>query len=469
MAKIRPKDLGPLDLRGYIKFRTFRGTGRLRNILIHFLADLPVEVSVVLPSSHQDERNHTRADKMTRQRFGKAIVGGQVLLPFCLFIALIVTVAIQDVSLLSPILESVTQKPSRRAAAAETGGEFMDRRFIRSQKLDPTSLRLESMGLTPIFNAETTRDPWKVQLFQRLDRIRIVCGVLCQMNTIEDLQKNLVEVPGSVFPMAQIAPVDCPAILGSEDLDASDHSAPRIPEELLPYFTFNGSLIVTEHELRRDIYLGAPSTKIWKEAEIKRMVGIVADGTLQGTYGANSTAWFRDDVGQLPIRDKSLLVIGSETPWVEVILLYFGAAKVTTLEYADIVSEHPKLKTLRPSQFRERFLAGTLEQFDGIVTHSSLEHSGLGRYGDALNPWGDILAVARAWCVTKQGGFMYLGLPTGSDTVMSNWHRTYGLTRWPLVAANWKPLPSTSDGTELHRGLWQAFKNGGFGYKFTKP
>ena len=25
----------------------------------------------------------------------------------------------------------------------------------------------------------------------------------------------------------------------------------------------------------------------------------------------------------------------------------------------------------------------------------------LGRYGDALNPWGDILTVARAWCVSS--------------------------------------------------------------------
>jgi hypothetical protein len=162
------------------------------------------------------------------------------------------------------------------------------------------------------------------------------------------------------------------------------------------------------------------------------------------------------------------MVIGSLTPWIEAILLNFGAAKVTTLEYSHIVSEHPQIKTLQPYQFRERFLAGTLETFDGIVTHSSVEHSGLGRYGDALNPWGDILAIARAWCVTKDGGFMYLGLPTGSDQVVSNWHRTYGRLRWPLVAANWKPLPSTTDGNELKGDFWFALENGGVGYKFTK-
>ena len=25
----------------------------------------------------------------------------------------------------------------------------------------------------------------------------------------------------------------------------------------------------------------------------------------------------------------------------------------------------------------------------------------LGRYGDAINPWGDILTIARAWCASS--------------------------------------------------------------------
>ena len=35
--------------------------------------------------------------------------------------------------------------------------------------------------------------------------------------------------------------------------------------------------------------------------------------------------------------------------------------------------------------------------FDLIVTYSSLEHSGLGRYGDSLNPWADLITMAKAW------------------------------------------------------------------------
>jgi len=37
------------------------------------------------------------------------------------------------------------------------------------------------------------------------------------------------------------------------------------------------------------------------------------------------------------------------------------------------------------------FLNNELGHFDGVITYSSLEHSGLGRYGDALNPWGDLV------------------------------------------------------------------------------
>ena len=38
-----------------------------------------------------------------------------------------------------------------------------------------------------------------------------------------------------------------------------------------------------------------------------------------------------------------------------------------------------------PLEFRRHFLENKLEQFDAVVTYSSVEHSALGRYGDMLN------------------------------------------------------------------------------------
>jgi Caenorhabditis protein of unknown function, DUF268 len=97
------------------------------------------------------------------------------------------------------------------------------------------------------------------------------------------------------------------------------------------------------------------------------MVDEVRNGTHVGTYGVATTNGVRDDLSTLPIRGKSILVIGTEKPWVEAILLFHGAAKVTTLEYSKIRSERDQVKTLRPHRFRESFMAGTLERFDGIV------------------------------------------------------------------------------------------------------
>jgi hypothetical protein len=87
-----------------------------------------------------------------------------------------------------------------------------------------------------------------------------------------------------------------------------------------------------------------------------------------------------------------------------------GASHVTTLEYGAIVSRHPRVSTLTPDEARIAFVNGNLPVFDVIVTYSSVEHSGLGRYGDQLNPWGDLQAIARAWCICKEGGYLLLGV-----------------------------------------------------------
>ena len=56
-----------------------------------------------------------------------------------------------------------------------------------------------------------------------------------------------------------------------------------------------------------------------------------------------------------------------------------GAAHIVTLEYVAIESEHPQITTILPEDLSKRFLNGTLEPFDAMVTFSSLEHSGLAR------------------------------------------------------------------------------------------
>ena len=54
-----------------------------------------------------------------------------------------------------------------------------------------------------------------------------------------------------------------------------------------------------------------------------------------------------------------------------------------------------QVTTYTPDEFTAEYLNGTLGLFDAMVSFSSLEHSGLGRYDDAFNPWGDRITMAR--------------------------------------------------------------------------
>ena len=77
-----------------------------------------------------------------------------------------------------------------------------------------------------------------------------------------------------------------------------------------------------------------------------------------------------------------------------------------------------------------------------MVTFSSLEHSGLGRYGDSLNPWGDLITMAKAWCLTKPKGRALVGVPSGFDVIMFNASRNYGPIMSSHLFANWNVIYS---------------------------
>ena len=61
------------------------------------------------------------------------------------------------------------------------------------------------------------------------------------------------------------------------------------------------------------------------------------------------------------------------------------------------------LRVIGPEELRRMWKSNSDDErqqklnFDAVVSFSSIEHSGLGRYGDALNPWGDLIAAAQAW------------------------------------------------------------------------
>ncbi len=180
----------------------------------------------------------------------------------------------------------------------------------------------------------------------------------------------------------------------------------------------------------------------WSAAVVDSFCAGIADGTVVGTYEANDVVWLAAALAGLPgMRGSRGLVLGSELPWVECLALEAGAAETWTLEYSTIASTHPRLHAKPYKVMAAERIAGTLPLADWAVSYSSLEHSGLGRYGDALNPEGDREAAHHAWCMLKPGGYFVLAVPmscAADGYIQFNAHRTYGWKRLAHIAAGFE-------------------------------
>ena len=78
--------------------------------------------------------------------------------------------------------------------------------------------------------------------------------------------------------------------------------------------------------------------------------------------------------------------------------------------------------------------------FDAAFSISSFEHDGLGRYGDPINPDGDLQAMEKTKRMLKPGGLLLLAVPVGCDVIVWNAHRIYGPKRLARLLEGWDIL-----------------------------
>jgi hypothetical protein len=186
----------------------------------------------------------------------------------------------------------------------------------------------------------------------------------------------------------------------------------------------------------------------WDELFVNTYCGGLANGTETGTYTAlerdavqHAVSIMRGGFPFLGMVNSVGMVIGSEKPWVECLALNAGAKTVWTFEYGTIVSTHPRLKTLPYKTIAAGYESGTMPLVDWVISYSSLEHSGLGRYGDALNPEGDREAMEQIFCMLKPGGLVVIGVPCTCKPIgftQFNAHRVYGYRRLAYIAAGFE-------------------------------
>jgi hypothetical protein len=113
-----------------------------------------------------------------------------------------------------------------------------------------------------------------------------------------------------------------------------------------------------------------------------------------------------------------------------------GAKAVMTVEYRDIVWKPQFAGCSWSSITYDKFSIREPERsFDILVSYSSIEHSGLGRYGDEIDPDGDLraMAICERWLTADAK--IYVALPVGPDLVLFNRHRVYGKRRLVALAS----------------------------------
>ena len=147
----------------------------------------------------------------------------------------------------------------------------------------------------------------------------------------------------------------------------------------------------------------------------------------KGSYPTTS-AHLYECLKHFPIDRQEVAVMGSVTPWHEAFCLAYGGIP-TTVEYNKISTDDSRLNLLTVEEFQK-----LPKKFDAVFSISSFEHDGLARYGDPLDPEGDLKAMKNVKDnILKPGGLLYLAVPVGKDTLWWNAHRVYGEKRWPLL------------------------------------
>ncbi len=202
----------------------------------------------------------------------------------------------------------------------------------------------------------------------------------------------------------------------------------EIPAELLNDYTMGSKIEID------DLYFddSCSEPRIYEKEQINSFIEKIKNKEI--FYYRNTDKWLYQALEKYPIENKKVVIMGSNVPLYESFCLHYGG-ECTTIEYNKIISKHPSLKIMTPDEYDKN-----PTRFDVGFSISSFEHSGLGRYGDTLNPNGDLDAMKKMKSILKPGGILFLAVPVGKDKVVWNAHRVYGKIRLPLLLKGWEVL-----------------------------
>ena len=157
-----------------------------------------------------------------------------------------------------------------------------------------------------------------------------------------------------------------------------------------------------------------------------------------------------DPIKAKQIDKPKILVAGSVGPWVEATTLaLLPNSLIHVVDYQTIRVDDDRINFVSMQHLKQE---KPDPGFDVIISFSSLEHDGLGRYGDPLHPNGDLAAMAELWTWLQPQGLLFLAVPYTANSTLprieGNLHRVYGSERMSKMMTGFTMIERIDPGTK---------------------
>ena len=125
----------------------------------------------------------------------------------------------------------------------------------------------------------------------------------------------------------RVVPVNCPTIFSDSVFIERGHGEGvpfRIHTNAKNEFTLNGAIPVRTWYFDQNYHAQTTDTRVWDRTLVEEWIRLASVGELVGNYGRNETNHLKNALGYAKIQGGRILVIGSEVPWVEALVLSAG-------------------------------------------------------------------------------------------------------------------------------------------------
>lgn len=178
-----------------------------------------------------------------------------------------------------------------------------------------------------------------------------------------------------------------------------------------------------------------PMRLVWTQAMWRQLLDALAAGhnVAPSDYPGAQADLQLSLEGRLLSSDTAM-VVGSVSPWIEAILHQRRCKRIVSIDLHPAVSE---IDGVRSVDYRAlaRSSAGPA---DILIAYSTVEHIGLGRYGDAEDPEGDVKWMRDfARPNLRPGRHFLLAVPLGERDSTCGAHRIYGPDRLARLLGGW--------------------------------